>query len=77
MVMEKRPLLMKGALKKGHPRSGKGKKKDESECPIQEYDFFVARKGEKGTTVVPEEEAEAKHKEDSGRDKSATFFLSE
>jgi hypothetical protein len=75
MVVEKRPLLMEGALKKGHPLSGKGK--DESECPIQEYDFFVARQGETGITVVPGEEAEAKHKEDYGRDKSATFFLSE
>jgi hypothetical protein len=75
MVMEKRPLLMEGALKKGHPRSGKGK--DESECPVQEYEFFVARQGETETTVVSEEETEAKHKEDSRRDKSVTFFLSE
>jgi hypothetical protein len=69
-------LPMKGALRK-KPRSGKGRKKDGVECPIQEYDFFVARQGEKGTMVTPEEEAEADKKEDSGQDKSMTFFLSE
>ncbi len=67
---------MGGEKKRAGSTGEKGKKESANSTPIQEYDFFVMRDGgEAEESSSADQSVKAKRK--SGRNKSASFFISD